>query len=69
MGAGTGALVGAVVGAEAGAVVGAGAALGVGAMAAGIEGAVAGLPTEEEDPVAAAEWAAAGRGTTEPARL
>jgi hypothetical protein len=69
VGAGTGALVGAVVGAGAGAVVGAGAALNVGAVDAGIDGAVKGTPTGEEGPAAAAGWAAAGRGATEPAEV
>jgi hypothetical protein len=74
VGTGTGPLVGAVVGTGtgtgtgAGAVVGAGAAWNVGAVA-GMEGAVLKTPTGEVDPVAAAGWAAAGRGTTEPAGL
>src|SRR5437879_385848 len=69
VGTGAGVLVGAVLGARAGPVVGAGAALGVGTVAAGIEGAAVEPPTEEVDPAAAAGWAAAGRGTTEPAGL
>jgi hypothetical protein len=73
VGAGTGAVVGAgsgaVVGTVAGAVVGAGAVLNVGAVDAGVDGAVAGTPTEEEVPATAAGWAAAGRDATEPAEV